>query len=348
MKFGLFYQMQWPEHKTQEQVFAELTEEVQFAEKLGFHSVWIAEHHFTRYGIAPSPLQLATYLAAKTSTIRLGTSISVLPFHNPVLLAEEVAMLDVLSGGRVDFGVGRGLAGGAEYLSMNVASEESEGRFAEMLDVLPGLWTTPDFCHEGRYYRVKNVTVLPRPVQKPYPPVYVGVTRTESRIREAVDHGWQVVTGVTISYDDHLEIRRKYRLLAAQQGKDVEPSQSPFFYHTYVAETAQEAREGPRDGLMWMYRMMDFRRSSTHGRELSGGFLDWVRDHPEPSISLQHVSEKQAFFGTPSEVADRIRELRDVHNVQYYGCDFSFGGNDHGKIMRTMELFAAKVMPQLA
>ena len=119
-------------------MFAELITEVQHAEELGFYSLWMAEHHFTRYGLASSPLTVATYLAAKTSKIRLGTAISVLPFQNPILLAEQVALLDVLSNGRVDLGVGRGIAGSNEYVDMSVPASESEGRFTEMLDILPG------------------------------------------------------------------------------------------------------------------------------------------------------------------------------------------------------------------
>ena len=359
MKFGLFYHVQWPETKTQEQVFAELITEVQHAEELGFHSLWMAEHHFTRYGLASSPLTVATYLAAKTSKIRLGTAISVLPFQNPILLAEQVALLDVLSNGRVDLGVGRGIAGSNEYVDMSVAATVSEGRFTEMLDILPGLWTTPQFSYKGAHYQLDEVTLVPKPVQQPHPPVYIGVSSTESRIREAVDRGWQICSGVVIDYDDHLDIRRTYNRLAAEKGGGLDSSGSPVFYHTYVAETHEEAREGPKEALRWMYHMVDFRRTISKGSDLDADFPGFVREHPDPSFigipgrhampsdPYDYVCQKRAFFGTPEEVTAGIKGLQ-AQGVEYYVCDFSFGGNDHSKVMRSMELFANEVMPHFS
>ena len=356
MKFGLFYHVQWPETKTQEQVFAELIQEVQYAEELGFHSLWMAEHHFTRYGAASSPLMVATYLAAKTSKIRLGTAISVLPFHNPILLAEQVALLDVLSNGRVDLGVGRGIASSNEYVGMNVPAEESEGRFTEMLDILPGLWTTPRFSYNGAHYQMDEVTLVPKPVQQPHPPIYVGVTSTESRIREAVERGWQICSGVVIDHNDHLDIRRTYNRLAAEKGIELDSSGSPVFYHTYVAETPKEAQEGAKEGLLWMYQMVDFRRTITKGSDMDADFLGFAREHPNPSFmavrgqdskpssTYDYVCKNRAFFGTPEEVTGGVKGLQ-AHGVDYYVCDFSFGGNDHSKVMRSMELFAKEVMP---
>ena len=359
MKFGLFYHVQWPETKTQEQVFAELIEQVQYAEELGFYSLWMAEHHFTRYGVAPSPLTVATYLAAKTSKIRLGTAIAVLPYHNPILLAEQVALLDVLSNGRVDLGVGRGIARSTEYVDMKIPAEESEGRFTEMLDILPGLWTTPRFSYEGAHYQLDDITLAPRPVQQPHPPVYVGVTSTESRIQEAVERGWQICSGVVIDHNDHLNIRRTYNRMAAEKGSELDSSGSPVFYHTYVAETPEEAREGPKEGLWWMYLMVDFLGTITKGSDLDADFLAFVKEHPDPSFvalpdqyatpskTYDFVCKNRAFFGTPEEVTSSIKGLQ-AHGVEYYVCDFAFGGNEHSKVMRTMELFAKEVMPHFS
>ena len=359
MKFGLFYHVQWPQTKTQQQVFAELIREVQYAEELGFHSLWMAEHHFTRYGAAPSPLTVATYLAAKTSRIRLGTAISVLPFHNPILLAEQVALLDVLSNGRLDLGVGRGIATSNEYVGMNIPAEESEERFREMLDILPGLWTTPRFSYKGAFYQIDEVTLVPQPVQQPYPPVYVAVSSNESRIREAVERGWQICSGVVIDYNDHLNLRRTYNRLAAEKGNELDSSGSPVFYHTYVAETPKEAREGAKEALLWMYQMVDFRRTIAKGSDVDADFLGFVREHPNPSFlgvagqdstpttTYDDVCKNRAFFGTPEEVISGIKGLQ-ANGVDYYVCDFSFGGNDHSKVMKCMELFAKEVMPHFS
>ena len=345
MKFGLFFHVHWREDKSQKQVYADLTEEVQFAEQLGFHSVWMAEHHFTRYGLAPSPLQLATYLAAKTEKIRFGTAILVLPIYDPVLLAEQVAMLDVLSNGRVDLGVGRGLAGSAEQQILNVPSEQNEARFAEMLDILPALWTRSGYTHKGTHYDIQDVTVLPRPVQQPHPPIYVAVTSSGTRIRQAVERGWQVCSGVTISYADHVNIRQTYKQLAAEMEKQIDASESPFFFHTYVTRDSNAVKDATSKGLWWMNRMNSWRSSITSGSELDASFQSWVKENPEPDSAFDDVFENRAFFGTPEEVTVRIKELQERHGVQYYGCDFAFGGNSHSMIMSNLELFASEVMP---
>jgi alkanesulfonate monooxygenase SsuD/methylene tetrahydromethanopterin reductase-like flavin-dependent oxidoreductase (luciferase family) len=137
MKFAFFTHLPWPEEREPEQIIAETTEQVQYAEELGFYSAWLAEHHFTRYSIGSSSLIIATHLAARTKKIRVGTAVLVSPLHNPLRLAEDTATLDLVSGGRLDVGFGRGTSG-YEYRGYSVNPQESQGRFQESIKNYPG------------------------------------------------------------------------------------------------------------------------------------------------------------------------------------------------------------------
>ncbi len=172
MKFALFILASWTEEdaNAQSRIYGEAVEQVQYAEEMGFESVWITEHHSSRYGIFPSLIPILSYIAGQTKKIRLGTGVSVLPFHNPIRLAEESAMVDVLSNGRLDFGVGRGSAD-YEYGNFDIDFESRDQRFQEVLDIILGLWTTTGFTCHGEFYKVEDLTLAPLPLQKPHPPV---------------------------------------------------------------------------------------------------------------------------------------------------------------------------------
>src|SRR5262249_25652002 len=187
MKFGIFILPSWPDAETSHQgrIFQEAVEQIQYAEELGFDAVWLAEHHFTRFGIVPSALPFATYVAARTRTIRIGTGVSVLTFHHPVFMAEETAMLDVLSNGRLDFGVGRGQV---VYKYNNFKGEQASRsqRFQEIVDIILGLWITSGFTYHGQYYSTDDLTIAPVQVQQPHPPMYLAVSRTPASVDVAV------------------------------------------------------------------------------------------------------------------------------------------------------------------
>ena len=163
MKFALFLPASWADKDTvhQSRIYGEVLEQVQYAEELGFDSIWIAEHHSSRYGIFPSLMPILAHIAAQTKNIRLGAGVSVLPFHNPIRLAEETAMVDLLSNGRLNLGVGRGSAD-YEYGNFKIDFDSRDDRFREVLDIILGLWTTEDFSYQGKYYQVDGITIAPR------------------------------------------------------------------------------------------------------------------------------------------------------------------------------------------
>ena len=155
MKFGLFHSVQLPDPARQNEYYRDALEQVLWAEQLGYDSVWMTEHHFSRHGIVSASLSVLAYLAGLTSRIRLATAVTVLPFHNPIQIAEEAATVDLLSNGRLDLGVGRGYQWG-EFHKFNIPMEEADRRFQEAIGVLTRAWTeTEPFDHRGEFWTLR-------------------------------------------------------------------------------------------------------------------------------------------------------------------------------------------------
>ena len=253
MKFGLFVLPSWANEGKgdQSRILGEMVEQVQYAEELGFDSVWLAEHHFCRYGIVPNALSMAMYVAARTEKIRIGTGVSVLTFHNPIFMAEEAALVDALSNGRLDFGVGRGQVV-YEYNNFKVDYDSRTVRFQEIVDIILGLWSTPGFTYHGEYYQVDDLTVTPSPVQVPHPPMYLAVSRTPASVDVAVSRDLPILTSPTTPDVDNLGIVNLYYERCAAAGKTPLVEQMPYFRTVYTAEDEKHAIEDPRDALTWV------------------------------------------------------------------------------------------------
>ena len=346
MKFGIFTHVPWPEGTDPQRIFQQTTEEVQLAEELGFHSAWLAEHHFSRYGIGSSSLVLASSIAAQTKKIRLGTAVLVPPLHNPIQLAEDTATVDAITGGRLDVGFGRGTAN-YEYRGYNVDREESQGRFQESIKVIKGLWTTPEFSHHGEYFQVNRATLVPPPVQQPHPPVYLAATRTQATLEYVAGTGHPLIVGVVQDTTDALDLCHRFIELSKEAGHDVPMSQIPFFRYFHVAETEEQAREDSRAGMNWVQDMTQWRRTFDEGSEVHHRLEDWRSTRTELPPSYDYLFENRAVIGSPEQCVAKIKELQR-EGIEYFGCTFSLGGLEHGKLLRSMELFAKEVMPHFA
>ena len=343
MKFGLFTHVPWPEGTNAQQVFHEATEEVLYGGELGFHSAWVAEHHFSRYGIGSSSLVLAASIAGQSKKIRLGTAVLVPPLHNPIRLAEDTATLDAISGGRLDVGFGRGTAG-YEYRGYNVDREESQGRFQESIKVIQGLWTTPDYSHQGQYYQVHRANLTPLPVQQPHPPIYLAATRTPETLEFAASSGHTLMIGVVLDTVDALDLCHRFVAMSRQAGHDNTMGQIPFFRYCYVAETEQQAREEAAVGLRWTMDMIQWRRTVSEGSEVHHRLDDWRANRTELPPEYDYLHEHRAVIGDPEQCVAKLKEL-EKERIGYFGCNFSFGGMQHADLMRSMKLFAKEVMP---
>jgi alkanesulfonate monooxygenase SsuD/methylene tetrahydromethanopterin reductase-like flavin-dependent oxidoreductase (luciferase family) len=346
MKFGLFSHIPWPEGADPSCILAETTEQIQYGEELGFQSAWLAEHHFSRYGLGASSLLLASSIAARTTNIRLGTAVLVPPLHHPIRLAEDIATLDRISGGRVDIGFGRGSAG-YEYRGYKVPQEESQGRFQETIQIVQGLWTTPEFSLDGRYFTINRATLVPPPVQQPHPPIYIAATRTQTTLEFVVSTGHPLIIGVVLDHEDALSLCRRFVEMSEAAGHKVPMSRIPFSRYFYVGESEAQVRRDTRPSLEWTIDMIQWRGTFKEGSEVHQHLDEWRRTRTILPPSYDDLYEKRAIFGTPETCVAKIRELQE-QGIEYFICNFAFGGMEHHKVLRSMALFATEVMPRFA
>ena len=289
---------------------------------------------------------LLANIAARTTTLRLGTAVIIPPLHHPVRLAEDTATLDLLSGGRLDAGFGRG-QGGYEYAGYSVDHAESQERFRESIRIIEGLWTTRDFTFEGDHYQVRNANLVPPPVQKPHPPMYIAAPRSQETQDFAATSGHSGIIGVVLDTTDGLSLCDQLVDGAREAGRPMDMGGIPFFRYFYVAETEEQARRDAEPGLNWTLDVNQWRRSYSRGSEVYDSLEEFKRTRTEYPPSFEYLYEHRAFIGNPEQVATKIRALQDA-GIGYFGCNFSFGGMPQDKVLRSMELFAREVMPEFA
>ena len=338
MKFGLFFVLQRPDHLTERAIYESEMAQMLAAESLGFHSVWIAEHHFSNYGVCSAPQVLGAAIAGQTKRLRIGMGITLMPLHDPVQLAEELAVLDLLSGGRLDVGIGRASTN-LEYRGYGIPYEESRARVDEGVIILRGLWTQDCFSYAGRFRQVQAVSLVPKPLQKPHPPLYFACNSAET-VPIAAHHGLPMMTSTLVSEPALIERREIYRQVSAEAGypaAEVEArlTQTWTSRFVYLAENERDALNDPKEHLIGYQDAAGERVRSVNKPDHRAGFTYEER-----------LREGSAFFGTPDQVADRIAAFHERTGVENLLCFMSFRALDRTKALRSMELFAARVMPQ--
>ena len=245
MKFGLFTIVPWHESVTQEQALTEAMEQIELADQLGIDEVWLGEHRFSRHGLLSGIWSFLGQVAARTKRIRIGTAVIVLPLHNPILVAEEAAMLDVLSGGRLDFGIGVGYQL-QEFEGIGVDINESRERFKEAVEVIIKAWTEERLTYHGKYTNVDDVWVLPKPLQKPHPPLFQAVSTSPASVEFAASRQIQVIAGgPTDIMGQAPQVIRLWREKMEQFGHAHAHIDPPMSKSIYVAPTMEEAEQDP-------------------------------------------------------------------------------------------------------
>src|SRR6201993_3570163 len=249
MRFGLFgsAQAKRPEPGAEltdsSQGFREWIDNNVEAEALGFHSTFVVEHHFTGFGQVSATLNLLTWLGARTRHLRLGTAVMVLPWHNPVLLAEQAATIDLLSGGRLDFGVGKGYRHN-EFVGFCIPMEEADARFNEALDVIVKAWNPKEgFSHHGQYWRFEDIPAEPPPAQRPHPPLWMGAGSPES-IRNVAARGYNLLIDQFASFETVAERINLFKAEVEKRGRTFDPRDVGVARAFYVAKDAADKEAG--------------------------------------------------------------------------------------------------------
>jgi alkanesulfonate monooxygenase SsuD/methylene tetrahydromethanopterin reductase-like flavin-dependent oxidoreductase (luciferase family) len=314
--------------------YPEALAEVERAEALGFDSVWMEEHHGVRDHYWPSPLLVLAGFATRTSRLHLGTDVVVLPFYDPVRAAEDTAVLDVVSAGRVIFGAAIGYKPD-EFALYRTPLEGRGTRFEEALLVIQALWTREAVTHPGPHYPLREARIEPKPIQKPHPPLWIGGWGERSLGRAArLADAW--VPGPTASLQKLLDARAVYVRELRAAGRP-EPAAWPLTRDTVIADTDARAVELAERHLLVNYR-----------DEYGGG--KWR--HPligaedrTPVDRLDALAADRFIVGGPERCIAQIRRFVDAFGVNHLIFRLFFPGMPHAHILRELELLAREVFP---
>src|SRR5580704_16977112 len=326
MEFGIFHEFLSTKSQSQAEAFAQSFAQIEAAESWGLDVVWLAEIHMnpTR-SLLSAPLTVASAVAARTSHIKIGTAVQILPLGHPLRLAEETATIDQISGGRLIFGVGRSAFPRA-YNAYGISYEESQDRFAESLESIKQAWTEPTFSHHGRYHSFENFTLVPRPVQKPHPPIRIAASQPDTY--EAIGRlGYPLFSAVRASPLTELAgLTRAYRAAWQAAGHKGEP-EAYLQVPVYVAETQERALAEAEAGMM---------RFATYRADLVRGPLAYAE-----------VQREKGIVGTPDSVAARLMQLRDEAQFAGISAEINPGSMlSHAQVMNSLRLWCQDVMPR--
>lgn len=308
MKVGILQFFGWRDRSVPlNSVYEGSLERIRVMDQTGYDAVWLAEHHFSSYSVCPSVHLMGAMAAARTTRLRIGTAVSLAPFYNPLRLAEEVALLDVLSGGRVNWGVGRGFER-SEFAAFGIPGEESAPRFHEAVDIVLKAWTSQRLTYEGRFYRYEGVEVLPKPLQAPHPPVWMAASSLPA-IEWAASQGHSILMDPHSSFADLIKKRRHYAAKLEEAGYSDTGRTIPMARLVAVEETAEKAREVAR-------RVAEWTVASYAGPKHTDNVRQEMRSYGGKDPIEYYLSEAM-IHGTPESVADQIQAFSAESGMTY-------------------------------
>ena len=347
MKVGIALNMLTQEGRPDAAVLADHLALGDLAEPLGFDSLFALEHHFTGYAMSPSPTQLLSYFAGRTKRVTLGTAVIVLPWHDPVRLAEEIALLDILAGGRLLLGFGRGAAS-VEYAGMRIPMGEARGRFVETAQIVVRALSQDVFEWDGEFFKSPRTSIRPRPISHPERRIYASSVSPESAEIMA-KLGFGVLVIMQNEWPKAAEDIQRYRQIA--QGVGHQPRPPIILTNISVAESRAEAHER---AVKYLSRKFDSIDAHYH---FSDGHLATVKGYESYGATAKTYAtfrQKAADFyvkiqvvGTPDECLQQLAELRRLTGLDHLVTEFAFGGMPHHEAELNMRLFADRVMPAL-
>ncbi len=367
MKFGIILTPHWKGDDTQSAVYKEMIDRMVFAEQCGYWSCWTTEHHFANdpaylpwgwegarfkaYDLAPDPLVLLTFGAARTSRLRLGTGVLLVNYDNPVRLAERIAMLDVLSEGRLELGLGRG--GGVRHsaaFGLPLDDNSSQDRYREALAIMIKAWSGERFSFQGEHFAFPELEVMPTPIQRPHPPLYTS-TQNAQNFAEAAAQGLShcSTTGAwgPASIDAYNARQAVFDQAARQAGRDPAAMLYPTSLFQFCAETDAEAQETAEEYMLNFTAHVE----AHYERQRHGGSALGALTNPNAGLDDIKAMNKRAFetnlIGSPKTIAEKLAAfLEKAPSINYILGITDAGGPPREFVHRSMELFAREVMPK--
>ena len=347
LKFGLFYlPSYYPRLKREPQFYQEMIEQVEFADRNGFDSAWFVEHHFLRHGgILPSNFVFLAALAMRTERIRLGTGAVVMPFNDPVRVAEQAAMIDCLSNGRFELGVGRGFQK-LEFDAFDVRMDDARGRLEEGIEIVKECWTKDAVEFHGRFRDFGPVNIYPKPVQTPHPRIWVAAFLSRESFDYTAESGYNLLF---VAYHMEPQVARErlqwYWEAIDRAGRRREDHEALVCYHTYVCEPGEdlEALKRVAAGPIREYFEVAAEGFIPPDSD-SYAVYKSIRQQFQERANFDVVYPHRVLMGTPEQVVERIREVADM-GANHICLIPTFGTLPHEKSMASLERFAKYVMP---
>ena len=347
MKFGMMYLFSEYGEIPQSQVFKEFLEEVELAEELGFDSIWLPEHHFTVYGMLGDTLTMASAIAQRTKKIKIGTAVVLLPLQHPVRVAEQAALVDCLSEGRLLLGVGRAYQPG-EFAGFGENPENSRAMFFESMEILMKCFSGERFSHKGDFWQVEDVQLYPAPVQDPHPPIYMAAVSPPS-YKLAAEHGLSILRGPRFTSMELVKSQfAEYSKYMNEAGRDPMGIDQPLLMQTFVAESDGDAKNIAEKHAMWYHELLQSVLPGAPGKKIHKGYeiYDMVRQK-HAKVTYDQLADWGSAFGTPEHVAERIITYAQEAQTNHWMAEMKFGGMNHEDTMRSMRLFAQEVIPRV-
>ena len=307
MKIGVLQFFSWPEKRVAlGQVYDRALQRIETMDRTGYDAVWLAEHHFSSFSVCPSVHMMGVLAAARTTRLRIGTGVSLAPFYHPLRLAEEVALLDQVSGGRVNWGAGRGFAR-VEFENFGVPPDESASRFREAVEIVLKAWTEERLTFKGQHFEFDGVEVLPKPLQQPHPPVWMAAT-SESAIDWAAGRGFSILMDPHAAHRDIGRKRQYYFEKLKEAGHSAAGRELPIARLVALGDTAEEARETARAGAQWI---VDSYFGAQHNPV---GIKDPAKPGADP---VKRYIDDVILHGTVESVLDELRRLKEEIGLDY-------------------------------
>jgi alkanesulfonate monooxygenase SsuD/methylene tetrahydromethanopterin reductase-like flavin-dependent oxidoreductase (luciferase family) len=311
-------------------VYETALERFSIMDQTGYDAVWLAEHHFSSFSVCPSVHMMGTMAAARTKRLRIGMAVSLAPFYNPLRLAEEVALLDVLSGGRVNWGAGRGFER-SEFAAFGIPGEESAPRFHETVDIVLKAWTNERLTYQGKFYSYDGVEVLPKPFQAPHPPVWMAASSPPA-IEWAASQGFSILMDPHASRDDLTKKRQHYAAKLAEAGYSDAGRTIPMSRLVAIDETAEKARAVAKRAAEWM--------TATYVGPQHGHVHQGTRRSFGDKDPISFYLDEVMIHGTAESVVDQIQAFAPEIGMTYLMAAPLSG--------RTFRLLTDKVLPRIA
>jgi alkanesulfonate monooxygenase SsuD/methylene tetrahydromethanopterin reductase-like flavin-dependent oxidoreductase (luciferase family) len=341
MRFGICYNIEYVEnvHKSPSYYIGQILEQVELLEALGYDAVWFSEHHCAGYSFG-NPAVIAAAAASRTKRIRIGTGVSLLPLHHPIMLAEQYGLLDVLSNGRLEYGIGRGYLM-HEYDWLKIPRSESHDRYREAAKFIINAWQSDGpITFTGKHFGVEGYTYFPKPVQQPMPPIYASAGSTEDSFRWAGEMGFHL--GTALFGPNRLQIPdlvALYRRSLVENGHDPATREVMAITQMYCSSDRERAFAEGRQYAENYYRFFSLLQGKTRDNPVYDYFMS--------ANAIEMAGRGQVLIGDPESLARQLKDFRAEFGLDFMLMEVAQGGAPHENVCHALECFATGVIPRV-